>query len=294
MNEEDLMLMIFQNLPPEYKNTVEILEIEFENGETDLQKVKERLKNRFNKLEKNKKIIENEKELNANEKALAMKQGGFNKQYKKQCSNCGVYGYKGYECPNREDQNGKKQNEREENTYRFPGRCPICNKIGHKKWYCPERKTKETTNFSKEEEVVLMGTERDVSDPNVWICDSGATCHMIGNDLGLINTKRIDHQITVGDGRCIKTSKMGDLKLEIMQKEGRNVILTLKDVKVVEVLKFNLFCVSCAIKMGAIMRTEGSNLVVEKAGIKIKFDENINVGNGFLMSFKAKLRKIML
>ena len=78
VNEEDLMLMIFQNLPPEYENTVEILEIEFENGETDLQKVKERLNNRFNKLEKNKKIIENEKELNANEKALAMKQGGFN------------------------------------------------------------------------------------------------------------------------------------------------------------------------------------------------------------------------
>ena len=81
---------------------------------------------------------------------------------------------------------------------------------------------------------------------------------------------------------------MGNLKLEIIKKEGKSVSLTLKDVKVVEGLKFNLFSVSCAIKMGATVRTEGSNLVVEKEGIKIKFDENINVGNGFLMSFKAK------
>ena len=57
----------------------------------------------------------------------------------------------------------------------------------------------------------------------------------------------------------------------------------------VEGLKFNLFSVSCTIKMGAAIRTDSSNLVVKNIGVRIKFDENINVGNGFPMSLKTKI-----
>ena len=98
--------------------------------------------------------------------------------------------------------------------------------------------------------MVLIGSEGEAQD-NLWICDTGVTCHMIGKDMGLINVKTVDHQITVGDGRSLKSIKMGNLKLEFIQKYGENLHITLKDVKLVDGLKFNLFSVNCALKSGA-------------------------------------------
>jgi len=81
VSEEDLILIILQNLPKEYENTVEILENELENEDLDLNKIKERLKNKYNKWMKNEKS-------QLKDQAMMAKTGGnyrYEKQYKKQC-----------------------------------------------------------------------------------------------------------------------------------------------------------------------------------------------------------------
>ena len=47
----------------------------------------------------------------------------------------------------------------------------------------------ETANTSLENEIVLIGMEKEAP-KNLWICDSGATCHMIGEDFGLKTSKK--------------------------------------------------------------------------------------------------------
>jgi gag-polypeptide of LTR copia-type len=44
VTDEDLILIVLQNLPQEYDNTVEILENDLENDNLDLTKVKGKLK----------------------------------------------------------------------------------------------------------------------------------------------------------------------------------------------------------------------------------------------------------
>jgi gag-polypeptide of LTR copia-type len=54
MSEMDLIIHILHNLPPEYENTQELLENELENDNVNLDKVKEKLRSKFERLRRNK------------------------------------------------------------------------------------------------------------------------------------------------------------------------------------------------------------------------------------------------
>ena len=116
------------------------------------------------------------------------------------------------------------------------GRRHICNEVGHKKWNRPRIKKAKTANISVEKEIMLIGMEEEAP-TNLWICDSGATCHMIGEDFGLKNIQKLEKEVIVGYGRKLRSIKMEDLRVQFQQKNGINIEITLKDVKVVEVLK---------------------------------------------------------
>jgi hypothetical protein len=83
-----------------------------------------------------------------------------------------------------------------------------------------------------------MGGTDDFKNKNLWICDTGASCHMTGSLEGLSNIKNIDQKVILGDGRDLKAEKIGDLRLKI---SNNNSYVVLKDVKVVPDLKVNLF-----------------------------------------------------
>jgi len=267
VSEEDLIIMILHNLPKEYENIVEILENEMENDDLNLLKVKERLSNKYNKIKKLEKNFGNDVGLAANERKVENHFNRFKKPYKKQCYTCGELGHKGHECPKKEGNEAKKFE-----NYKFLGRCHLCNEVGHKKWNCPKGKKMDSANTTVEKEIVLVGIEKEVPD-NMWICDSGATCHMIGEDYGLTETKTIENEVIVGDGRKLKANKMGNLKVEFKQNNGESIEITLKDVKLVEGLKYNLFSLNSALKLGAKIRSEGEEIRIEKEGRTLKFDK---------------------
>jgi len=52
MSELDLIVHILHNLPTEYENTVEILENELENDSLDLEKLQDKLRSKFERLNK--------------------------------------------------------------------------------------------------------------------------------------------------------------------------------------------------------------------------------------------------
>jgi Zinc knuckle len=206
VSDKDMMVHILHNLPKEYENTIEIMEIELENGELDLNKMRERLRNKFARFDAQEKKEDSDT-------ALVVK-NGFKPIYKNQCYQCGEMGHKGYECP-KSKQGKSSENTKGEKERKWIYKCHLCGDPSHKKYNCPfhyRNRKKERANVSTESEIVLMEGTDDFENKNLWICDTGASCHMTGSSEGLSNIKNIDQKVILGDGRNLKAKKIGDLR----------------------------------------------------------------------------------
>ena len=85
MEDEDVILHILNNLPKEYETVVELCEEDLSRGNVNLNVVKERIRARYNRLQK---VNENSDE------AIAL----LMKQFKKSCNVSGKIGHKGRDC----------------------------------------------------------------------------------------------------------------------------------------------------------------------------------------------------
>jgi hypothetical protein len=88
-------------------------------------------------------------------------------------------------------------------------------------------------------------SEYDNDNPtkDLWIGDSGASCHFINTDKGMFNFKHIYDKIGVGNGNVAIASKEGSVKLKVYQKNGETCNITLHNVKYIKNLKTNLFSI---------------------------------------------------
>jgi hypothetical protein len=66
-------------------------------------------------------------------------------------------------------------------------------------------------------DVVLSSVENDEFNHEIWIGDSGASCHYCNNDDELCDDTTI-LKITVGNGNVMIAEKKGKLRSEILQK----------------------------------------------------------------------------
>jgi hypothetical protein len=55
---------------------------------------------------------------------------------------------------------------------------------------------------------------------DLWILDSGASCHYCRFVGGLTDVKEIDESIKIGNGDSMKATKIGNLKCEVTQING--------------------------------------------------------------------------
>jgi len=130
MSDKDFMVKVLNNLPSEYDVILDGLENRLTLDQSDpntltIENIREKLNNRYERI-LGKIEAEEEKE---EEKALV---GYYKRQYKGRCSNCGEYGHKGADCPERDRDDNTTRN----NTSRFTGTCYYCGKIGHQKSAC--------------------------------------------------------------------------------------------------------------------------------------------------------------
>jgi hypothetical protein len=133
----DIIIHILQNLPNEYKNTVELLENDLENKVANLDRMKENLRNKFNKIQQSK----------INSEGALMTNGFEPGKYKGNCSYCGMYSHKANICNKRTKVRSKKGMKNEKGSANdgkfntpFPFSCYICNKKGQKAIDCPNKK----------------------------------------------------------------------------------------------------------------------------------------------------------
>ena len=287
LSEMDVIIHVLHNLPSEYETTIEILETELERDEATLERVKEKLRARFEKIQK------------ANPpKDRALFANDQFKRYKGNCSFCGIYGHKGSECRKRSkgkrfenNRNGNQNFNRngQDPNKSFVGMCYLCKQKGHKVEDCPNNNLKGTDQVNlSHDEIVLIGSDQEMSQKDMWIGDSGATSHMVCHDVGMFGCKPSNQQVIVGDGRSVKVLKTGNLKVIFQKRKGEKNEVLLEDVKFIPSLKVNLFSILVALKKGATVRSEGTSLIIKKGQKELHFDHKIPMGSSFLMGAKVK------
>jgi hypothetical protein len=117
---------------------------------------------------------------------------------------------------------------------------------------------------------------------NLWIGDSGASCHMTNSMDGMINVHDIDSPIQIGTGDAVKSTKIGDKRLRILQADGEIKDLVLKDCKYVPQLFTNLFSITKALDKSWQISNEGIKMKLTNSAdtYSIVFDQVLRTESG--------------
>jgi len=138
---------------------------------------------------------------------------------------------------------------------------------------------------------VIEGVKSDIalvqassSRENIFIADSGASCHMTGSLAGLTDIEEINETITVGNGETIKATKMGTLYGRVRASDGTMQRVKLYQCKYVpDLAPFNLFSITHALSTGCDLGNDGEKIFIRKGDFKLVFDKRINTRSGYVL-----------
>ena len=196
---------------------------------------------------------------------------------------------------------------------KFCKACKVHERYGHNQENCMKKNIEDWVKVSEEEDseeeeeevlvelqpsevdsdLVLMTLEGEsefalkaATMTDLWIGDTGASCHLVTKDDGLINVKTINKKIKFGDGSILNAVKVGDLPVIVEQRSGKKVKATLENVKVVPNMICNLFSILSCLKKGWNIGNEKRVLKLTKGKAVIKFDQQLETKTGFLAGVK--------
>jgi hypothetical protein len=150
----------------------------------------------------------------------------FTIQFKSECRNCSKMGHKTKYCKARRDYQHRLETQ---------VICNYCKKPGHYDSECFKllRKNQNLGSYKQRNEVasdtrgiVFSAINSHESFKNIWIGDSGASCHYCKSDKGMFDQTTISEMIRVGHGSSMKVEKVGTLRSCIIQLNGRKLEIT--------------------------------------------------------------------
>jgi gag-polypeptide of LTR copia-type len=203
MTDDQFIVQVLNSLTSDYELQMLLLEKQIGNKENPLsiEDLKEELNQQFERLSTS------QNDNLGEESAL------FTSQFKGKCRNCGKFGHKAALCKSKQVKDEKSDI-----------MCNYCKKSGHVKTNCFKllRKNSGMNNSGGTKngqngvgdtaDVVLSSmTKIEDFDNDIWIGDSGASCHYCNNDAALYDYTTICEAITVGSGHVMTATKMGKL-----------------------------------------------------------------------------------
>ena len=181
------------------------------------------------------------------------------KKFKGKCRKCGKIGHKAADC--RSNKNGV---------------CFECGEDGHFARDCPKKKKPEDTTVQSG---MFVGTlfcqtaasiSTDSTQEESFLMDTGASCHVVGNEKYLVNLRSSNEKIVIGDNSEMAAVKEGTLCLET--KDG--VQLRLNNVKVVPGIAKNIIGVNLLLNSGSRVEMGGGTLLLRNpTGTKILIEK---------------------
>ena len=131
-----------------------------------------------------------------------------------------------------------------------------------------------------------------LNDPNVWIADTGASCHSTPHAIGLTESKKADSTAGVhtASGTIAGTSVIGTIRGHVHDKEGHELNkVQLQSVHVLKQGQFNLFSITKMQRAGWTLSGNKEAIWIEKAGqTKLVFDIVIPTKTGAVYAMYIK------
>jgi hypothetical protein len=280
MTDDQFMIQVLNSLTNDYKLQMLLLEkwIGSKENPLNIDESKEDLSLRYERL-----LMKTETaKINdlGEEKALVVT------QFKGKRRNWGKIGHKPAQCKSKH-----MREERNEVVYNY------CKKPGHVKSNCfkfMKKKQVEENGYGTRNgvagtvtDIVLSSVEsKEKVDHEIWIGDSGASCHYCNDNEGLYDYKTTSEEITVGNGNVLIAKKVGKLRCGILQKNGEKLIVTLENVKYVPELWINLFGIGKALKYGFNLSNDGEIIKLSNGNVTSTFDKVMRTKNGFVPGIK--------
>ena len=126
--------------------------------------------------------------------------------------------------------------------------------------------------------------EHDKLTNDIWIRDTGASCHMRSSLKGMYNMVAGSGGIKVRSGKILKNVKVGKFKGKIVQKDGSTKVIVLNKVHFVPDMYCNLFSITAEMDKGFSVTGRKDNfLTIRKKDMVFKFDQIIKSGAGKLL-----------
>ena len=114
---------------------------------------------------------------------------------------------------------------------------------------------------------------------NVWIADSGASSHMTNDERGLINTRKIQSKVKIGSRDYVEAELIGDLRGAAKQKNGKETLITMINIKYVPQLFCNLISLTSILSKGFTLDGNEKGMAIKKANMEFMFDKCIKSGD---------------
>jgi hypothetical protein len=140
-----------------------------------------------------------------------------------------------------------------------------------------------------ESETVLSSHDSYNIPDNLWIADSGASCHVAYNDIGMFDTVYSNSHIIVGGGTKLPIVKKGKLRISFEGRDGKFREVVLHDVNHVPDMGMYLFSFNRVIDSGGSLFSEGKAMIIKKGEKEVFFDTRVQVGNSYLLGAKSKV-----
>jgi hypothetical protein len=314
LTDDDIIIHIISNLTKDYDAICDQLENEL--GHEDLKKkvtiveVKNRLRNKFNKLKMKVKSFGESIE-DSNEKLMAIK--SHKKVFKGKCHNCGKFGHRISECT--EKKKGEESPAPDKNGDRQDKFCTFCKKKGHTENYCFQKKklermqnnknnTNETvnaisvSNFSqirpgteKAEKLMMVKhkSNKIISEKEykfMFIADSGASAHFVKSLDGVRNVEKYNQPLDLPNGTGkLAVTHIGYFHGTSIHKDGTNTQVKLR-VMYVPGITENIISINEALKNGWSLSNDKDVICLSCGNSTMRFDTKDECGNGHVMCCK--------
>ena len=106
-----------------------------------------------------------------------------------------------------------------------------------------EKRADERTSS---ENALVIGHTLAATSKDIWIIDSGPTCHICNDDtfFSEINTLNEPQEVSLGDGHKMQAFAEGEVLLHMLLPDGSMKRCTLKKVLLIPKLAYNLLSIS--------------------------------------------------
>ena len=105
--------------------------------------------------------------------------------------------------------------------------------------------------------------QMDSDTKHIFIADSGASCHLTGSMVGMVNCLKIHEYVTVGNGKVVPATYIGTKKGRVKLPDGSYKTIFLNGCKYVpDLAPFNLFSITRALSGGCRLGNEGEVITV--------------------------------